>query len=247
MYSIGPPEWLTPLSNKFKLVGFKPVPKDFDNCEWNHFFLLKTHSTICKYNWALFSGSVPSNSSHKMQRGAVFRGLAAIPLRFLSHDIRFESLLARPGLPLKYLVTNSFTWFSVNPSIWSSVSITFAVAGLWHLGCTLSSINSEKIVNLLDDNSSNPSNINKMPDWFSRIKWNNCCLLSLSMSRRGSWSCISTFQQQYCFESWWAAALRLLLFCGSVVGVLLTMVWFSHTRFSFNQHWSLRWKVFIRV
>ena len=39
-----------------------------------------------------------------------------------------------------------------------------SIEALWHLGCTLSSINSEKIVNLLDGNSSNPTNINKMLD-----------------------------------------------------------------------------------
>ena len=131
----------------------------------------------------------------------MFRGLAAISLRFLSRDIRCESLVAKSVLSLKYLVTNPFTCSSVNPSIWSSTSQHFltsfpasclAVATMWHLGSTLPSINSENIDNLLDGNSSNPSNINKMLDWFSRIKWKNCCLTSSSMSRGRSWSSIAS-------------------------------------------------------
>ena len=127
----------------------------------------------------------------------MFRGLAAISLRFLSRDIRSKSLVAKSGLSLKYMVTNPLTCFSVNPSIWSSVSQHFltsfpasclAVATMWHLGSTFPSINSENIENLLDGNSSNPSNINKMLDWFSRMNWKNCCLTSSSMSRGRSWS-----------------------------------------------------------
>ena len=106
-------------------------------------------------------------------------------------------------------MTNPPTWSSVNPPIWSSVSqhlltsfpaSCLPVATIWHLGSNLSSINSEKIDNLLDGYSSNPSNINKMIflfDFFIDFLRGQKLIINGFPNIRMHFS---TFRQQYFFE-----------------------------------------------
>ena len=91
----------------------------------------------------------------------------------------------------KVLGDNPPAWSSVNPPIWSSVSqhlltsfpaSCLPVATIWHLGSSLSSINSEKIDNLLDG--------------YSFLRGQKLIINGFPNIRM----LFSTFQQQYFFE-----------------------------------------------
>ena len=126
-----------------------------------------------------------------------------------THSTIFKYSWAKSCLFLKYLVTNPPKWSSVNPPIWNSVSqhlltsfpaSCLPVATMWHLGSKLSSINSEKIDNILDGYSSNPSNINKMIflfDFFIDFLQGQKLIINGFPNIRMHFL---TFQQQYFFE-----------------------------------------------